>query len=63
MRLVGLSSSPKLHLLSNPTLLLCLVGVLLPNGLSIGALLTGIGTPPRTPAGARPKRTRLQRPP
>jgi phosphoglycerol transferase MdoB-like AlkP superfamily enzyme len=39
MRLIGLS---------NPTLLLCLVGVLLPNGLSIGAFVAGIGTPPRT---------------
>jgi hypothetical protein len=36
--------------LSNPTLLLCVVGVLLPNALSIGALIAGIGSPPRTSA-------------
>jgi hypothetical protein len=36
--------------LSNPTLLLCVAGVLLPNALSIGALVAGIGAPPRTTA-------------
>ena len=35
---------------SNPTLLLCVAGVLLPNALSVGALLAGIGSPPRTAA-------------
>jgi len=34
--------------LSKPTLLLCVAGVVLPNALSIGALLSGIGSPPRT---------------
>ena len=35
---------------SNPTLLLCVAGLVLPNALSIGALLFGIGAPPRTTA-------------
>jgi hypothetical protein len=35
---------------SNPTLVLCVAGLVLPNALSIGALLLGIGAPPRTPA-------------
>jgi hypothetical protein len=35
---------------SNPTLFLCVVGLVLPNALSIGALLLGIGAPPRTTA-------------
>lgn len=34
----------------NPTLLLCLAGFVLPNALSIGALVAGIGAPPRTAA-------------
>jgi hypothetical protein len=34
--------------LLNPTAFLCLVGVLIPNALSLGALVTGIGLPPRT---------------
>lgn len=34
--------------LSNPTVFLCVAGVVLPNALSIGAMLTGIGSPPRT---------------
>ena len=33
--------------LSNPTVFLCLVGVVLPNALSIGSLIAGIGVPPR----------------
>ena len=36
--------------LSNPTLFLCVAGLVLPNALSIGALLLGIGAPPRTTA-------------
>ncbi|MFL5031403.1 MAG: sulfatase-like hydrolase/transferase [Xanthobacteraceae bacterium] len=36
--------------LSNPTLLLCIAGVVLPNALSLGALLGGIGAPPRPAA-------------
>jgi hypothetical protein len=36
--------------LSTPTLMLCVAGVLLPNALSVGALLAGIGSPPRTAA-------------
>jgi hypothetical protein len=35
---------------SNPTLFLCIAGVVLPNALSLGALLAGIGTPPRPAA-------------
>ncbi len=35
---------------SNPTLFLCAAGLVLPNALSIGALLLGIGAPPRTTA-------------
>jgi len=35
---------------SNPTLFLCVAGLVLPNALSIGALLLGIGAPPRTTA-------------
>ena len=34
--------------LSNPTLFLCVAGVVLPNTLSLGALVMGIGAPPRT---------------
>ena len=34
--------------LFNPTVFLCVAGVMLPNALSIGALLAGIGSPPRT---------------
>ncbi|HEX2216680.1 MAG TPA: sulfatase-like hydrolase/transferase [Xanthobacteraceae bacterium] len=34
--------------LTGPTAFLCLVGVLVPNALSIGALLAGIGMPPRS---------------
>jgi hypothetical protein len=37
-------------LMSRPTLMLCVVGVLLPNALTLGAELAGIGTPPRTAA-------------
>ena len=33
--------------LSNPTVFLCLVGVLLPNLLSVGSLIGGVGVPPR----------------
>jgi hypothetical protein len=36
--------------LSNPTILLCIAGVVLPNALSLGALIAGIGSPPRTTA-------------
>ena len=34
----------------NPTVLLCIAGVILPNALSLGALAAGIGSPPRTGA-------------
>ena len=36
--------------LSNPTVFLCLTGVVLPNALSLGALIGGIGAPPRPAA-------------
>jgi hypothetical protein len=35
---------------SNPTLVLCIAGLVLPNVLSLGSFLMGIGTPPRTAA-------------
>src|SRR4051812_28758687 len=38
----------RLAWLSRPTLLICIVGILIPNALSIGALVLGIGVPPRT---------------
>ena len=42
---------PRLRLsLSNPTLLLCVAGIVIPNTLSLGALIMGIGAPPRTAA-------------
>lgn len=34
----------------SPTVFLCVAGVILPNALSLGALATGIGSPPRTTA-------------
>ena len=34
----------------NPTVFLCVAGVALPNALSLGALVAGIGSPPRTTA-------------
>jgi hypothetical protein len=34
----------------NPTVFLCVAGVVLPNALSLGALAAGIGSPPRTTA-------------
>ena len=40
----------RLGWLSNPTLLLCVAGLVLPNALSLGALVMGIGAPPRTTA-------------
>jgi hypothetical protein len=36
--------------LCNPTVFLCLVGIVLPNALSLAALAFGIGSPPRTAA-------------
>jgi hypothetical protein len=34
----------------NPTVFLCVAGIILPNALSLGALAAGIGSPPRTGA-------------
>jgi hypothetical protein len=34
----------------NPTIFLCVAGIVLPNALSLGALAAGIGSPPRTGA-------------
>jgi len=34
----------------NPTVFLCVAGIVLPNALSLGALAAGIGSPPRTAA-------------
>jgi hypothetical protein len=44
------STMPRFGWLWNPTLFLCLAGVVLPNALSLGALAAGIGSPPRTTA-------------
>lgn len=41
---------PRLGRSWNPTVLLCIAGVVLPNALSLGALAAGIGSPPRTAA-------------
>src|SRR3954469_23291741 len=41
---------PRFGWLWNPTLLLCIAGIVLPNALSLGALAAGIGSPPRTAA-------------
>jgi hypothetical protein len=44
------SAKSRLASLSSPTLFLCLVGLVLPNALSLGALVMDIGAPPRTAA-------------
>jgi Sulfatase len=41
---------PRFSRFWNPTIFLCLAGVVLPNALSLGALAAGIGSPPRTAA-------------
>ena len=41
---------PRFGGLWNPTLFLCIAGIVLPNALSLGALVAGIGSPPRTAA-------------
>ena len=41
---------PRFGWLRNPTLFLCIAGIVLPNALSLGALAAGIGSPPRTAA-------------
>jgi hypothetical protein len=41
---------PRFGWLWNPTLFLCIAGIVLPNALSLGALAAGIGSPPRTAA-------------
>src|SRR5438270_10217770 len=41
---------PRFSRLWNPTVILCVAGVVLPNALSLGALAAGIGSPPRTAA-------------
>ena len=43
-------TADRLAWLSNPTVFLCIAGVVLPNALSLGALLGGIGAPPRPAA-------------
>lgn len=43
-------SLPSLSRLWNPTVFLCIAGVVLPNALSLTALAFGIGSPPRTAA-------------
>lgn len=45
---IAQGSQARFAWLSNPTLFLCIAGVLLPNALSLGAILAGIGSPPRT---------------
>ena len=44
------SARSRLASLSNPMLFLCLAGLVLPNALSLGALVMNIGVPPRTAA-------------
>jgi hypothetical protein len=44
------ATAGRLDWLSNPTLFLCVTGLLLPNVLSLGALIGGIGAPPRSAA-------------
>jgi hypothetical protein len=44
------SAVPRFGRFWNPTLFLCIAGVILPNALSLGALAAGIGSPPRTAA-------------
>jgi phosphoglycerol transferase MdoB-like AlkP superfamily enzyme len=44
------ATADRLAWLSNPTLFLCIAGVVLPNVLSLGALVGGIGAPPRSAA-------------
>jgi len=44
------ATAQRLRWLSNPTFFLCLTGVVLPNALSLGALIGGIGAPPRPAA-------------
>lgn len=44
------ATSDRLSFLSNPTFFLCLAAVILPNALSFGALIFGIGSPPRSAA-------------
>src|SRR3954467_5683688 len=41
---------PRFGWLWNPTLFLCIAGIVLPNALSLGALAAGIGSLPRTAA-------------
>jgi hypothetical protein len=47
---VSRSGPPSLSRLWTPTVFLCLVGIILPNALSLVALVLGIGSPPRTAA-------------
>ena len=44
------ATAERLRFLSNPTFFLCLAAVILPNALSLGALIGGIGSPPRSAA-------------
>jgi hypothetical protein len=48
--LVSAGVTDRLPWLSHPTFLLCIIGVVLPNALSFGALVAGIGAPPRSAA-------------
>ena len=41
---------PRFGRLWNPTVFLCVAGIILPNALSLVALAAGIGSPPRTGA-------------
>src|SRR5437879_1359396 len=47
---ISQTAIPRFGRFWNPTVFLCIAGVMLPNALSLGALAAGIGSPPRTAA-------------
>src|SRR2546429_8202687 len=47
---ISQTAIPRFGRFWNPTVFLCIAGVMLPNALSLGALAAGIGSPPRTGA-------------
>ena len=47
---VSQPATPRFGRFWNPTVFLCVAGIILPNALSLGALAAGIGSPPRTAA-------------
>jgi len=47
---ISQSTGPRFGRFWNPTVFLCVAGIILPNALSLVALAAGIGSPPRTTA-------------